>query len=561
MKICPSFCRGQTQNKMPLESLYAHEQSLYAFPQTSHTSHNYSTSISTLPHTRNHTRYTIPDSPQTTIKMCVRITTWACDCKKVELEECRWYRQAENDARKEREKRGFWKSIFYSTCKIVCPFPAGRVHHQYHICPGCTARREAEEEGVLHRYLRRAERERRRQDREAEACSQKDSQKETERRRLETKWGWVCEACRAEGRVIQCYQRKPHDGPCCARGADEFAEWEKRQGYHSVDPRPSSRAPRANPPREPRATRENMFSHPKTDHKDARDNRLDSDNESLEPHLVAAVGLMSGMNPRFMGTDPSPPLPPPPPPKPYYENPGIDLDRWGGARRTDHGSYPAPSAPPDDPLPWKPLRTKHNQVETVPPARPTPANFSRPAEAPRSRSVVREPSLPPRPQLRHENRKISGVTAPSTLSRKPVAASGSPKKNVATSGSSKSSKTPSKKAAPTSRSSNSPKKTASNPPTSMKQPPLTGSRYHTKALQAGRRLSQTSSRGPPIPTSDVNGISPLSSRVSNDSSVSPMSSHPLRSVGSTMGELNREIDDVMDCFSEPDEDPTARRWH
>ncbi|KAH8748486.1 hypothetical protein F5882DRAFT_525396 [Hyaloscypha sp. PMI_1271] len=312
---------------------------------------------------------------------------------------------------------------------------------------------------------------------------------------------------------------------------------------------------------EPRATRENMFSHPKTDHKDARDNRLDSDNESLEPHLVAAVGLMSGMNPRFMGTDPSPPLPPPPPPKPYYENPGIDLDRWGGARRTDHGSYPAPSAPPDDPLPWKPLRTKHNQVETVPPARPTPANFSRPAEAPRSRSVVREPSLPPRPQLRHENRKISGVTAPSTLSRKPVAASGSPKKNVATSGSSKSSKTPSKKAAPTTRSSNSPKKTASNPPTSMKQPPLTGSRYHIKALQAGRRLSQTSSRGPPIPTSDVNGISPLSSRVSNDSSVSPMSSHPLRSVGSTMGELNREIDDVMDCFSEPDEDPMARRWH
>jgi len=31
-----------------------------------------------------------------------------------------------------------------------------------------------------------------------------------------------------------------------------------------------------------------------------------------------------------------------------------------------------------------------------------------------------------------------------------------------------------------------------------------------------------------------------------------MSSHPLGSVGSTMGELNREIDDAMDFFSEPD---------
>ncbi|PMD56608.1 uncharacterized protein K444DRAFT_694259 [Hyaloscypha bicolor E] len=498
--------------------------------------------------------YTIPDSPQTTIKMCVRITTWACDCKKEELEECRWYRQAESDARKEKEKRGFWKSIFHSACKIVCPFPAGRIHHQYHICPGCTARREAEEEGLRHRLLRRAERERRRQDGESEARSQK----ETERRRLETKWGWVCEACRTEGRVVQCYQRKPHDGPCCARGADEFAEWEKIQGYHSSDPRPPSRAPRADPPREPRATRENMFSHPKIDDKGARDNRRDPDNESLEPHLVAAVGLMSGMNPRFMGTDPSPP--PLPPPQPYYENPGIDLDRWGGARRTDHGSYPAPSAPPDDPLPWKPLRTKHSQVKTVPATRSTPANFSRPAEAPRNRSVRREPSLPPRPQLRHENRKISGLTAPSTPLRKPVAASGSSKKNVATSGSSKSSKT-FKKATPTSPQSNSSKKTASNPPTSMKEPTPTGSRYHTKALQDGRRLSRTSSRGPPIPTPDGNGISPFSSPVSNNSSVSSMSSHPLRSVGSTMGELYLEIDDMMDCFSEPDEDPPARRWH
>jgi len=90
---------------------------------------------------------------------------------------------------------------------------------------------------------------------------------------------------------------------------------------------------------------------------------------------------------------------------------------------------------------------KHNQGETVHQQgqhQRTSADPQRLHEA----VVVKEPSLPPRPQLRHEIGR-SRVSQRVDTIEKASCGFRLTKKNVATSGSSKSSKTPSKKAVPT----------------------------------------------------------------------------------------------------------------
>ncbi|KAE9373397.1 hypothetical protein N431DRAFT_557500 [Stipitochalara longipes BDJ] len=453
--------------------------------------------------------------------MYVTITRYGCGHNIEEYKDCRWYREEAISAGKERAQRGFLMNFFRRSKSVVCPLPPGRQDLAHEICPNCTEDDKQKEENLreLEKFM---------------------SQDEFERTRLEVKWRWTCNACHLEERTVESYQRKANGGACCARGHDEFEAWEKRQRYRSVSSRYPSRVPHADDPRELGPDRQGYFHFPspgidpglefaKMDaNKAARDNGWDPDYDGLEPHLVAEFVNLSGMGP---GSLPPPP-PPPKSPQPYYEDAGIDLDRWTGARRTGHGSYPAPNPPPEDPLPVRPLRcttktarvsatttarvvaaTKETSAATVrmsaSVARPGPQDFYSRPEAPLVRSAPRRPrqSTPPS-TVRYASssqassapkRSIRGsptVATQSIPSRRPVATP-SPLQNpstrpVASSGPSRSSRHPTVATASSTR---------SNPfsrPAATSDPSRSSSRQPAAALGPSTPSRKPASKsGPP----------------------------------------------------------------
>lgn len=388
--------------------------------------------------------------------MCVTITTYACGCKSRVEKKCLAYQRTLEEAKIEYRKGGFWKKLLHRPpTKVRCPMPPGR-QHNYDFCSDCEARQIILIKEEYQNILMQQERQRVR----AHEQAKKD---EVERKRTAKKWGWVCQRCKADGRIVDCPQRAAVGGPCCTRGVDEFEEWERRQGHRSRDPRTVPRAPRApcadhqrGPQRAP--TWENPLEPPDIDpvsevvfgidrgldnprldtRRVARENIRDHDDHhehDLEPHETAQVVNMSGID--ATSIFPHPPLQQ----QPYYEDPGIDVERWDGIRRTDHGSYPAPSLPPEDPLPVRPLnphnfsRPRNHASPQQPPRRPRspsvvvlPASFARPGpgdsyrRAENSRSVsVPVARKPPAPSTRAGRASDSAVpSAP----RKPAHGTG-----------------------------------------------------------------------------------------------------------------------------------------
>ncbi|KAN0098618.1 hypothetical protein V8E51_014281 [Hyaloscypha variabilis] len=481
--------------------------------------------------------------------MCITTTKYGCGHEKSEEKECRWYRHEVISAQNERKKRGFLVNLFRRSSKVVCPLPPGIVELMHQVCPGCTEDRKQ-------RNARLRE--------HREVMSEDDFGI----RRLEMKWGWMCDACFAEQRRVEHRHREANGGACCARGLDEFEAWEKRQGYLSVSSRHPSRIPLANHPSEagrPRYSHKHDTSYltAKLDAKKAaQDNGWDSE-EDLEPHLVAQFVNMTGMGPGS--------LPPPPPPsksaEPYYKDAGIDSERWEGARRTGHGSYPAPSQPPSDPLPVRPLRPAGRAASV------SAAGTSLVGSAPRKPSQT--PSAPTRPPRGSSTlatrstplRRAAPTLSPlQTASARPAASSGltrslrqpaagrstSARKSTTTSSHSTASKTYASRSGPSS---------TSKPLPSV---PIT-SRHKHAALLEGRRVAPGSGSSRrlvrPTVTVDENGVSPPSSPASNSSPVSPESSHTLKGKKSVFHDLKRDIDDTMDCFADNEEGMRGRgRW-
>jgi hypothetical protein len=394
-------------------------------------------------------------------------------------------------------------------------------------------------------------------------------QSEIERRRLNTKWQWLCMRCCDEGRIVESWHRTPHGGPCCARGVDEFDAWEQKEGFRSLDYHPSHLASHANCPRD-------VFPPPPLPPPKDRDLNLlpamldassaartyghsDSDQDShISPGLVRDFISMSGTDARSL------PLPPPEP-QPYYEDAGIDLKRWKTQRRTQKGSYPNPSQPPTDPLPLKPLRPQ-KPVVIIPdklymagPLRrvsghedlrnPVPATHKESHSVPKKAASIpnhAEPSTMSRLTIPTSSSWSAGLSAaPRKIAKDeeiiipfpggqfkvsfpdtPFGPSRQPAHNSLPSDPSHA-----ERMAREDSSSNRPKPTL--PPRSE------------------RRM--TSSRGPISPTPDLNGISPLSSPVSDPSSLSPVSSSAPSDEAEMNRQINNQIDDMIEYFSSASE--------
>jgi hypothetical protein len=550
--------------------------------------------------------------------MCIMIIRYDCGCENRGEQLCLPYRTLLCKAEADNLKRGFWKKLFCRRPEeVVCKMPPGR---QYRLgnCPTCTTQQDVQKEKEYQRMRRRQARDRKQQSRQAETIPQD----EVEHWRKNTKWGWICEQCRAEGRTIEYYHRAVVNGPCCARGVNEFEEWEQNQGYRSHRTNPSSRESRANlsrgyPARENHSEQAKINPKPVLAHgihpslelpkldatRAAIDNGWNS-GEDMEPHLVADIVNLSGMdlNSHML------PLPPPEP-QPYYEDVGINVDQWDRMRRTVHGSYPAPRPPPADPIPVRPLRPSaspgsidrqvyttpsfsasqlvpypeinlqprrvegdvgvaipQNQVSTTPsniyntgnhsPARQLRGSSSlrQPRQAPEPAITVKAPSTP----LRQPRDALGSAT--SSALRRHTSAKGRPSQPVASTPSRQSRNTSGPlNLSESSRRPTRPNRSASGPPTSMRHPIADTTNWHyTAVIASGRRISLTSSRGPPVPTAGENNISHTSTPVAHRLRVSSVSSHPvgqaraLRTSASIVREmsdgLNREIDDTIDYF-------------
>jgi hypothetical protein len=181
-------------------------------------------------------------------------------------------------------------------------------------------------------------------------------QTEIERRRSNMKWQWLCSRCYEEGRTVESWHRRPHGGPCCSRGVDEFDAWEQKEGFRSFDYDPSQLASQANRPRDasppplPPPKKHDLHLLPaKLNASSAARNygNSDSDQDShISPELVRDLISMPGTDARSL-------LPPP-----YYDDAGIDSKRMKTQGRTQNASHLASSQPPTGPLPVKPLRTR-----------------------------------------------------------------------------------------------------------------------------------------------------------------------------------------------------------
>jgi hypothetical protein len=307
--------------------------------------------------------------------MCITIIDYDCGHSEAIVQECRAFRERKKSAKRDHRNRGFWKSLFKPAPKIRCTMPTGRRSILDQKCAEC---RSARHEQIEH--ARRAAE-------HHEMQRERWDENMKERWRSDTKWKWVCECCTAERRKIEPRQREVVGGPCCARGVDEFGDWERKQGYRPSKPQLPSQSQRrhADPPRVPtREDRMPWLKHAtswevaKAEAKAASQSYgwRDERSPGLPADVVREFMAMSGTDPKYL---PAPPREP----QPLYEEPGIDWDRWHKSRRTGHGNYPPPTPPPDDPLPVRPLAKRSPAVQ---------AHLTAPAESHRSQHDPRRPS-------------------------------------------------------------------------------------------------------------------------------------------------------------------------
>ncbi len=378
--------------------------------------------------------FTSTSTNKITVKMCITATTYECGHTEEAFKECKHYQERVKAAR----KAGFWKRIFKSRMK--CTLPKGRSEVRNQKCSECITRDEA-----------------RRRAKQSEECSRE----EMERRRWELRWTWVCERCAAERRESEKWQREANGGACCARGLDEFAEWDRRQGYRPLGSRVFSRAQDAEAPRAP--ARQEKPNHKRATSLELAKREADAAASRYRWRGDRLSGLPYDIVKGFVampGTDLRE-LPDPLEPQPLYEEPGIDWDRWHHSSRTAHGNYPPPAPPPNNPLPLRPLGRSSTSVQ---------ARVNHPVEPHRNFSV-----------------------------------------------------------------------------------PAPARTRATSVVNPRKHRHIASSRGPIIPQSDENGVSPPSSpeRPRPQSPVAPMKSPELRSARSTISNLNHQLDAAMDYFRDP----------
>ncbi|PMD26658.1 hypothetical protein NA56DRAFT_743992 [Hyaloscypha hepaticicola] len=512
--------------------------------------------------------------------MCVTLQEYTCGHQEIITRDCLKVKNLKSiQSRNMSKRRRCFNNLFCRQQKpegaeIVCNAPTGLQSSRLP-CPGCVPRpRTAEDVRQIAEWKNK---QRKKRDRNVVGVGVRVlDQSEIERRRLNTKWQWLCTRCRDEGRTVESWHRRPHGGPCCARGVDEFDAWEQEEGYCSLyydPPHFASRAHRprdSSPPPPPPKKRDLDLLSAKLDaSRAARDyGHSDGDQDShISPELVRDFISMSGTDTRS--------LPPPPPePQPYYEDAGIDSERWKTQRRTQRGSYPAPSQPPTDPLPVKPLRPQRPVVLI-----PDKLYVAGPLRRISGQTDLRNP-VPGTPEGTHSVPKkavsMPRHTGQSTLSMLPIPTLSSwsagppadPRKiakdedilipypggqfKVSFSDTpSRSSRQATQTSLPPAPS-NAERMEAAVP--SSSRPSRTTLVNPTPSRHSGAgscsnhpRLSPPSERISPTP--DLNGISPLSSPVSDPSPASPVSN----SVPSVVAEMNQhikdQIDDVIKDFS------------
>jgi len=406
-------------------TIYATTQCSLCIPSVSHIPQPVSTRICLLP-LHEEPNIQVQAKPKTPIKMCITITDYECGHSEAIVQECRAFQERKKSAKRDRRNRGFWKSLFVHTPKIKCTMPTGRCTLFNQKCAECTAR---------HEQLETAPR----------VAQQREMRRETwdesmkERWRSDMKWKWVCERCTAEGRRIALLQREAVGGPCCARGVDEFEQWERKEGYRTSKPRLTPPSPRhnADPPRaSTREERMPWLKHAtswevaKAEAKAASHSYgwRGERSSGLPADLIRGFVAMSGTDPKSL---PSPPLEP----QPLYEELGIDWDRWSQSRRTGHGAFPPPAPPPNDPLPERPLvrRSTEVRVHVAAPVEPH-RSYTDPTRASPATSVVRPERRrrmgssrgPPHPAV--DTNEISPPSSP-VHTNFPVSPLGSPERN------------------------------------------------------------------------------------------------------------------------------------
>jgi hypothetical protein len=465
---------------------------------------------------------------QTTVKMCETIITYDCGHIEITYRECLKAKECRQQIKRQKAKQtGIWKSLFCKKQKgpeVICTAKPG----QQRIQGKCSECMDAKDED------RRLAEWRERERRKTKAAVAVIDQGVHERRRQDTKWTWLCKDCRKEERVVERYHREVNGGPCCANGVDEFDAWQRREGYHSVDSRlPSQKRPKRH--RETRPTREDYSPPPPAHLKKDRSYapakleadiaaknygfRRDNDqNSNLSPKEVAMFVSMPGTDPRS--------LPPPPPePQPYCMDAGIQPKRWYEQRRTNHGSYPAPSPPPTDPLPVQPLQLPLRRVSGQ-------ADLKNPVATPRgsysaqmkvkaaSMSGPVRPSTPPRIPA-----PFSSFSGPPGAPRKlaqalmlTLSTPTTPSKGSRTSGPSKPARKP---AAPSS---------SSRPTTSTSKRPRSPSRPEA-IISPERDRRMIPNRGPIRPTAPLLDMDDIVSHSSHLSHSSHSSSEPITVIG------------------------------
>lgn len=200
-----------------------------------------------------------------------------------------------------------------------------------------------------------------------------------ERRRSDRKAAFRCSKCAAEHRRPDQMSRAANGGLCCAWGADEFAELEKKRGY--VASTSAKRKPvvahantsRAVPLSPLHTSREQRFPELRymTSTEKARDDAKAAANTygwdrrrkgsvALEPGLVTGYVNQAGAGTNVLNTAP------PPPAQPKYTDLGIDFTVWRQMQDVKLGAHGRIPPPPERPLPVRPLQLKQKKGHQVP---------------------------------------------------------------------------------------------------------------------------------------------------------------------------------------------------
>lgn len=187
--------------------------------------------------------------------MCVTIQEYACGHEEMIIQDSLKVKNLTRiQSRNMSKGRGFFNTLFCRNqrpegAEIICNAPTGLQSSRLP-CPGCTPRPRTAEDVRQIAEWKNKQRKKRAKNVVGAGVRALD-QSEIERRRLNTKWQWLCTRCRDEGRTVELWHRTPHGGPCCARGVDEFDAWEQKEGYRSLDYQPSHLASHTKCSRDP----------------------------------------------------------------------------------------------------------------------------------------------------------------------------------------------------------------------------------------------------------------------------------------------------------------------